>query len=74
MDKDISKLPNVVLDRKKLAELINQTSPEYVGQLLAVKTSQVYNLRRGVRTPTVDGLLRLMMLYNLKPEEITTIK
>lgn len=72
--KDISQLQNVVLDQDKLGALVRQTERDYLKQLLSVGDSQVANLRRGERKPSADGLLRLMMLYGVKPEDIATVK
>lgn len=70
--KDITQLQNIVLDRGKLGALVKQTEKDYLKQLLSIGDSQVSNLRRGDRKPSADGLLRLMMLYGLKAEDIVT--
>lgn len=72
--KNISILRNVVVDRQKLATLCKGIDHEELAELLDVKTSQVANLRRGERRPSANGLLRLMMMYGIKPEDIAGVE
>ena len=72
--KDISKLQNVELDRDKLGSLLQTTPNKELKRLLQVGDSQVSFLRRGERGPSADGLLKLMMLYGLKPQDLAVEK
>jgi hypothetical protein len=71
--KDITQLQNVVLDKGKLATLVKTTEKDYLKQLLQIGDSQISNLRRGEKGPSADNLLRLMMLYGVKAEDIVTV-
>lgn len=69
----INLLQNVVVDKTKIAELVKSTNSKDLKQLLGIKDSQASNIRRGERKPSADGLLRLLMAYNIKPEELATV-
>jgi transcriptional regulator with XRE-family HTH domain len=71
---DITELQNVVLDKGKLADRVRMTDRHYIGQVLGVGDSQVEKLRRSERSPSVDGLLRLMLFYGLKPEDLVKVE
>ena len=70
---NINILQNVVVNRDRIAELVKESSGSEIKQLLGIKDSQLSNLRRGDRSPSTDGLLRLMMMYNLTPEDLATV-
>lgn len=72
--KDIAQLKNVKLDRDKLAALVRTTEKGYLKQLLQIRESQAANIRRGEKGPSTDGLLRLMLLYGLKAEDISIVE
>jgi hypothetical protein len=72
--KDLNKLQNVRLDKGKLAGLIRETDRGTIKEVLQVKDSQLAYLRSGDRGPSVDGLLRLMMMYGLKPSDLVTLE
>lgn len=72
--KDIAQLKNVKLDRDKLAALVRTTEKGYLKQLLQIRESQAANIRRGEKGPSTDGLLRLMLLYGLKAEDISVVE
>lgn len=71
---NINILQKIVLDKDKLAELVKGTDSKDLKELLGVKDGQISHLRQGRRRPDADGLLRLMMLYNLTPEDLATVK
>lgn len=70
---NINILRNMVVDRDKVADLVRNSDVDDLAKLLGVKRSQAYYVRRGERPPTIDGLLRLMMLHGLKPDDIATL-
>lgn len=72
--KDITQLQKVTLDKVKLKSLRGSVSRAAVGQQIGVGSSQVANYENGERKPSADKLLRLMMLYNVKPDEIATVE
>lgn len=71
---NINILQNVVVDRAKLADLLRGVDINDLSRLLGVKNSQAYYVRRGERPPNVDGLLRLMMLHKLQPEDLAALE
>lgn len=71
---NINILQNVIVDRAKLADLVKGADVDELSQLLGVKRSQAYYVRRGERPPTIDGLLRLMMFHKLQPEDIAALE
>ena len=71
--KDISTLQTAKLDQDKLGGLVSNTNEDYLKQLLGVGSSQIRSIRKGQRRPSADRLLRLMMLYDLKPADIITL-
>ena len=74
MSKDIKKLQKVKLDRPKLQAAIASMPSDDIKELLSVKDSQMFNLRRGERQPTVDGLLKLMKYHGLGLDDVVTSK
>lgn len=71
---NINVLQNIVVDRGKVKSLIGQKSVNELEELFNVKQSQAYYLKRGERMPTIDGLLRLMMLHKLQPEDLAALE
>lgn len=71
---NISILQNVVVDKEKIAQLIKDTKSSDLKQLLDIKDSQVANLRKGERRPSANGLLRLMMMYGISPDDLATVE
>ncbi len=61
------------MDKEKVANLIKDTKNSDLKQLLDVKDSQVAHLRKGERRPSANGLLRLMIMYGVSPDEIATV-
>lgn len=72
--KDINTLQNIQLDTKKLGEVLQNTKTADLKRLLNVGDSQIGFLRKGDRGPSASGLLRLMMLYGLKPKDLAVEK
>lgn len=58
------------MDKEKVAELVKQSTSNEIKQLIGIRDGQVSNLRHGVRGPSANGLLRLMMYYGVKPKDI----
>lgn len=71
---NINILQNVVVNRARIAELVKESKGSEIKQLLGIKDSQLSNLRRGDRNPSTDGLLRLMMMYDLTAEDLATVE
>lgn len=71
---NINILQNVVVDKQKIAELIKDADNREIKQLLGIKDSQLHNLKRGERGPSSDGLLRLMMRYQVSADDLATVK
>jgi transcriptional regulator with XRE-family HTH domain len=69
--KDINNLQNVELDPAKLKGLRGSVDKAAVGSQIGVGSTQIANYENGYRKPSADKLLRLMLLYNVKPEDIT---
>jgi len=67
---DIDTLQDLVLDKDKLTETIQRMDNEEIKQFFGVKDSQMFYLRRGEKWPTVEGVLRLMNKYKLKPQDM----
>lgn len=65
-------LKQVVVDPLKLRRLRGSVSRAHIGRQIGVGASQVANYENGERTPPGDKLLRLMILYNAKPEDLIT--
>lgn len=72
--KDITQLQKITLDRGKLKALRGSVSRAAVGQQIGVGSSQVANYENGERKPSADKLLRLMMLYNVRADELSTVQ
>jgi transcriptional regulator with XRE-family HTH domain len=68
--KDILKLRNIELDPRKLRPLRGNVSRAAIGESIGVGSSQVANYENGAKKPSADKLLRLMMLYNVRPEDL----
>jgi hypothetical protein len=71
---NINVLQNIVVDRGKVKSLVGSKSISELEELFNVKQSQAYYLKRGDRMPTIDGLLRLMMLHNLTPGDLAALE
>jgi hypothetical protein len=71
---NIDILQNIVVDRNKLHDLVKDSDVNELSRLLGVKNGQAYYVRRGERPPTIDGLLRLMMLHNLQPGDLAALQ
>lgn len=71
--KDIEDLEKIVVDHTKWLALRGGISRESVGKILGVSANQIANYEMGRKTPPGDRLLRLMMLYNVRPEDIATV-
>lgn len=73
---DISNLHNLVLNGKKIRELRENAALERadVGKRIGVGSSQIANIEQGIRKPSANGLLRLMLLYGVKPEDLTMVE
>lgn len=74
MKDNITELNNIVLDPKKLKPLRGTVSREHIGRQIGVGGSQIANYENGERKPSADKLLRLMMLYGVKPDDISTVE
>lgn len=70
---NVNILQNVVIDRCKIATIIKDTKSSDLKKLLNIKNSQVTNLRRGDRGLSANGLLRLMIMYDIKPDDLAII-
>lgn len=68
--KDIETLQNIKLNRAKLSEVLQGTKTAELKQLLNVGAGQIGWLRKGERSPSASGLLRLMLRYGLKPKDL----
>ncbi len=71
---NINILQNVVVDKSKIAALIKETKSDDLKELLNIKDSQLANLRKGNRRPSANGLLRLMIMYDIAPGDIATVE
>lgn len=71
---NINDLQNVIIDHEKLRDLRGSVHRDIIGEKIGVGASQIANIEQGIRKPSANGLLRLMMLYGIKPEDIATIK
>jgi plasmid maintenance system antidote protein VapI len=71
---NINILKNLVVDREKVNEMVGQLTVEELSELLKVQKSQAYYVRNGQRMPTVHGLVRLMMYYNLQPSDLVALE
>ncbi len=69
---NIDKLLKVQLDKGKVADLVKGHDGEEMKRILNVKNSQLCNIRRGEKAPSIDGVLRLMVLHGLKAEDLTS--
>ena len=67
---NITNLRKVTLDKSRLAEKVQSMSNDEIKDLLAVKDSQMFNIRRGEKSPSVDGLLRLMIYHDISPNDL----
>lgn len=72
--KDIPNLKNIVVDTSKFKDLRGDASRAEIGQKIGVTGNQIANIEAGYRKPSANGLLRLMVLYGLKPQDVATEK
>lgn len=70
--KDINTLQNVIIDHEKLRNLRGSVHRNVIGEQIGVGGSQIANIEQGIRKPSGDKLLRLMLLYGVKAEDIAT--
>jgi transcriptional regulator with XRE-family HTH domain len=70
----LNDLSKIRIDHSKLKALRGHVNRKIVAEVLGVGTSQVSNIENGIREPTGSGLLRLMLLYGIKAEDIAVVK
>lgn len=71
---DIDNLTNIVVDTTKFKDLRGGLSRAEIGRKIGVTGNQIANIEAGYRKPSADGLLRLMVLYRLKPQDLAVEK
>lgn len=67
---NINNLHKTVIDSDKLRELRGSVHRDVVGEAIGVGGSQIANIEQGIRKPSANKLLRLMLFYNVKPADI----
>lgn len=70
----IDNIKDVVIDHEKLKALRGSTHKDVIGKQIGVSGNQVANIERGFRDPSAKGLLRMMILYGVGPEDIATVE
>lgn len=70
----INILRNVVVDKDKIASLIKESKDSDLRELLDIKDSQIRHLRTGKRRPSANGLLRLLMMFEVPPSDLATVE
>jgi transcriptional regulator with XRE-family HTH domain len=63
-------LQKVKLDPNKLRDLRGERSQTDVGTAIGVTGGQISNIENGAKKPSAEGLLRLMLLYDICPKDI----
>ena len=71
---DTNKLKEIGINHAKLKELRGTVNQSEIGGKIGVSDRQISNIEAGIRNPSAEGLLRLMLLYGIKPEDIALIK
>jgi transcriptional regulator with XRE-family HTH domain len=66
------KLRDINIDPHKLKTLRGSVDRGTIGEQIGVGASQISNYENGLRKPSADKLLRLLVLYNAKAEDIIT--
>lgn len=69
---DISDLQQKDFDPAKLRAIRGGLSRDVVGQFVGVTASAIANYENNVSKPSADKLLRLMILYKAKAEDLVT--
>ena len=72
--KEITNLNRVEIDFRKLKELRGEVQQTEIGEKIGVSDRQISNIEQGIRNPSAKGLLRLMLLYKINPEDIAIIR
>lgn len=72
--KNIKDLNKYGVDNVRLRELRGSTSRGDVGAMIGVGSNQIANYEYGIRIPPGDKLLKLMMLFNVTPQQIAKIQ
>jgi hypothetical protein len=70
---NINLLQNIIIDKDKVRELVKDRPVEEIERLFGYNKSQAYNVKNGLRLPSRDGILRLMMLHGLSAEDLATV-
>ncbi|MEP7077073.1 MAG: helix-turn-helix transcriptional regulator [Acidobacteriota bacterium] len=68
--KDIKQLQTVTIDHGKLKQLRGSVNRAAIGEQIGVSANQIANIENGLKNPSAKGLLRLMMLYGVRAEDI----
>jgi transcriptional regulator with XRE-family HTH domain len=61
---------NIKIDHNKLRDLRGERSQADIGEAIGVSGGQISNIENGAKKPSAEGLLRLMLLYNVCPKDI----
>lgn len=69
---DITNLQSITLDPGKLRVLRGDRPRKAVAAAIGVGVSQVANIEQGIRKPSGEGLLRMMLLYGAGPCDVAT--
>lgn len=59
-------------DRHKLRMLRGERTQAEVAELIGLTTAAISNLELGLSRPSADTLIRLLLLFNVGVEDITT--